>query len=360
MIDDAIVVDAVAHGYNFAPENALAGDLSTQLGETLYQAIHRGYSPRGDERYVLDQHTFFRGNDVDLLGSALFAESQTDVAVYHGVPAYGMFADGGSPMNVGVGMRERWPGRVALYAPVAPWAPDASEQVDRAVEEYDAVGLKLYPMDIVDGKTTSFRMDDPEVAFPVFERAQARGIKVVAIHKAVPLGAVPMDPFRVSDVEGAALAFPDLMFEIVHGGFAFLEETVWQVARFPNVAVNLEGGGAYLVNAPYRFAQLLGAFLSVGGADRIIWATGCMALHPRPFVEAFWDFEMPRDLVEGHGLPPITVEDKRAILGGNIARIAGLDLTAMAEQAAGDEFGGFTADADLAEPWSRAPSRAAA
>jgi len=29
------------------------------------------------------------------------------------------------------------------------------------------------------------------------------------------------------------MAFPELNFEIVHGGMAFLEETAWQIARFP-------------------------------------------------------------------------------------------------------------------------------
>src|SRR3546814_6907342 len=51
-------------------------------------------------------------------------------------------------------------------------------------------------------------MDDPEVAFPLFERAQALGIKVIAIHKAVPLGPVPMEHYRVDDIDRALTAFP--------------------------------------------------------------------------------------------------------------------------------------------------------
>jgi len=54
----------------------------------------------------------------DLLGAALFAESDTDVCVYHGVPLYGIYRDGGSALWVGKAMRERWPDRVALYGPV--------------------------------------------------------------------------------------------------------------------------------------------------------------------------------------------------------------------------------------------------
>ena len=36
------------------------------------------------------------------------------------------------------------------------------------------------------------------------------------------------------------MEFPDLTFEIVHGGMAFNEETAWLLGRFPNVWVNLE------------------------------------------------------------------------------------------------------------------------
>jgi hypothetical protein len=43
-----------------------------------------------------------------------------------------------------------------------------------------------------------------------------------------------------SDIDAAAAAFPALQFEVVHGGFAFIEETAFQLARFANVWVNLE------------------------------------------------------------------------------------------------------------------------
>jgi predicted TIM-barrel fold metal-dependent hydrolase len=207
-------------------------------------------------------------------------------------------------------------------------------------------------MDLIDGEVHSFRMDDPEVAFPIFERAQKKGLRSVAIHKAVPFGPVPIEPFLPTDVQGAAAAFPNLTFEVVHGGFAFLEETALLVARFPNVAINLEGASAYLANAPRKFAEILGTFMFWGAADRIIWATGSIALHPRPFVEAFWNFEMPEDLMRDYGFPPLTPDIKRAILGGNVARILGLDIEAMRKAAAGDEF---ATRSELAEPWSARP-----
>ena len=50
-------------------------------------------------------------------------------------------------------------------------------------------------------------MDDPKLAYPLFERAQKLGIRTVAIHKAIPNGPVPINPYKVDDVDGAPFIF---------------------------------------------------------------------------------------------------------------------------------------------------------
>lgn len=353
MIDGALVIDAVTHGYNFAPENSNDRDATSRVVDQLY-GLTENIVP---EEWLLDKERWIRAADPDLVASALFAESRTDVGIYHQVPIFGLFKDGGSPISVGERMRERWPGRVILYGGVSPWQEDALERVDQLVEEHGVKGIKLYPLDIVDGEVKTIDMSDPEATFPVLERAQQRGIRSVAIHKALPLGPVPIEPFEVTDIEGAATAFPDLFIEIVHGGLAFLEETAWQVARFPNVVVNLEGTCYTLLKAPAVFAQVIGTLLNFGAEDRIVWATGAMAVHPRPFVEAFWSFEVPPELRLGFGVPELTEEIKRKILGENIARILGLDIDELRRGIEDDELAGRE---QLAEPWSRATAGAAA
>jgi predicted TIM-barrel fold metal-dependent hydrolase len=350
-LDDVWVMDSTVHAYSLKPENSTAGEVSQRLADALYHGLHRGFSPRGQDEYLLDEGRFMSGPHPHLLAHALFAESQVDVCIYHGVPNWGLFRDGGSPLWVGKQMRERWPGRVALYGPVSPWQKNPLEEVDRLVEEDGVIGIKLYPLDLVDGEIKSYRLDDPKVSYPIIERAQARGIKSIAIHKAIPFGRVPMEPFRVTDIDETAIAFPDMTFEIVHGGFAFLEETAAQLHRFSNVVINLEGGSGYLCNMPRKFAELLGTFLLYGGDDRIVWSVGTVALHPRPFLEAFWKLEMPEDLMQGYGFPALTPETKAKILGINHARILGLDIAAMQRQAAGDEWSALKAQG-LAPPWS--------
>jgi predicted TIM-barrel fold metal-dependent hydrolase len=352
MIDDTFILDCVIHAYNFSPENLKQPEIVTQLAEMLY-GLCASYAPRNAPEYTLDHERFMAAPDVDLLAHALFAESRTDAAIFHEVPQFGTMHDGGSPMWVGKELRDRYPGRIALYGAVAPFYADRDplEEIDRLVEEDGVVGLKLYPMDIVDGVPHSYRMDDPEACFPILERAQQRGIKTVGVHKALPLGPAPLDPFRVDDLEGALAAFPGLNIEIVHGGMAFLEETAMLLARFPNAVINLEGASAFLPNMPMKFAEVLGAFLSFGGEDRIVWATGCVAFHPQPLLEKFWNFEFPPMLTEGYGVPPLTTEIKRKILGENAARIVGLDLKQMQVDAADDEFAGRAQD-EVAPPWS--------
>lgn len=347
VLDGCFVIDSVTHGYHFAPENSKDPETTQVFVDQLY-GLGQGFVP---EPWLLDKERWMRATDPDLIASALFAESRTDAAIYHEVPIFGLFEDGGSPLWVGEQMRERWPGRVVLYGGLSPWQEGALERIDRLVEEHDVKGLKLYPLDIVSGEMQTLDMGDPEVTFPIFERARRRGIRTVAVHKALPLGPVPLGPFQVTDVEGAAAAFPDLFFEVVHGGLAFVEETAWLAARFPNVVINLEGTSLQLARAPRRFAEVLGTFLTYGAGDRIVWATGAMAVHPRPFLEAFWELEMPEDLMQDYGMPPLTAEIKRGILGQNAARIVGLDIEAMKRKMEGDEFSGRD---ELAEPWSRA------
>jgi predicted TIM-barrel fold metal-dependent hydrolase len=349
MIGDVFVIDGVAHPYDFSPGNYVDPEMCAKQASLMYNGFLTRFSPPGEPKWIFDEKYMSRPPDTDLVASAFFAESPTDAAIFHEVPNWGLFKETASPLWPALELRDRYPGRVALYGGISPWYRNPVEEVDRLVEDHGVVGIKLYPMDIVDGKPHSFLMDDPEVCFPILERAQQKGLRVVAIHKAMPMRGFPLAPFGVSDLEPAFLAFPDLSIEIVHGGYAFLEETAMLVGNYTNAVINLEGTTAYLNTAPKKFADILGTFIGRGAADRIIWATGCTALHPRPLLERFWDLQFSDEMVEGYGISPLTDEVKRGILGENAARIVGLDIEQMKDQMAGDEF---SLRSELAEPWT--------
>ena len=192
--------------------------------------------------------------------------------------------------------------------------------------------------------------------FPLYERAIELGLKVVGVHKALPLGPVPMPAFHVRDVDTAAYNFPQLNFEIVHAGMAFVEETAVPLAQFPNVFANLKITTGWL-SAPSGpkgvFYDALGAFLQWGGLEKIFFSTTAMAIHPQRVVQSVWDLELPEPVLEKFGINQLTREDKAMLLGGNYAAMLGLDIDDLKAGVADDEFAQENRDRDaLVAPWT--------
>jgi predicted TIM-barrel fold metal-dependent hydrolase len=258
-----------------------------------------------------------------------------------------------SPMKIGLELKRRHPDRIFLYGGISPLqGKKALDDLDQQIDEWGIIGLKLYPVDVIDDTVQVLRFDDRDRLYPILERCRKRGIKVIAVHKAMPLGAVAMDPFKNSDVDYAAIDFPDLIFEIVHSGFAFLDEAAFQIARFPNVYVGLESTATLAVKHPRKLARILGEFMMMGGAKKLFWSSGASSPHPRPVLEAFARLQMPADMIEGDGYPPLTDEIKADILGRNYARVHGLDLEAIRARIAEDDLSRERITG-IAPPWSR-------
>jgi uncharacterized protein len=345
MIDDAFVIDATVHGFNFLPDNYRA-DFLADLVQMLYNGAHVGFHPHNEPHWNMSWHEFLHAFNYqpDLLVQTMFAESQTDLIVYHGVPLNGIYKDGSSPISVAKAARERCPGRVFIYGPLYPWQPDALDELERMAEEDGIIGLKFYPIDLYGDELRPSRMDDAQM-WAICERARSLGIRMIAVHKAVPLGPLPLAPYNsLYDLAPIVADFPDLTFEIVHGGAAFLSETIAMLERFPNVVVNLESLPMFIPNHRQKWVEIMAAYLAAGLADRLFYATGAVGGHPQPFLKAFWEFEMPA------GMPQISSQQKRDILANNYARYLGWDLDKLKAQFANDQFG--LQRTALARPWS--------
>lgn len=331
------VLDGVVHAYNFDPSN-----FNGEAGANIVGAVWGSIFAYSEEGMVPEKDYYVRDWSIEELANMLFLESDTDIAVHHALPLFA-FKDGGASFEKTLEAKRRWPDRFITYAGIDPMrGSEALEELERQVEELDPVGMKLYPNSWLGQELDQWRMDDPEVAFPAFERAQQLGLKVVAIHKAVPLGPLPLDPYKVDDVDRAAIAFPDLNFEVVHGGMAFLEESAWQLARFPNVYVNLEITSALLARRPGTFGHAMASLMQYGGElalQKIVWGTGTMGFHPAPLVQKFArDFKIDEDLVERFGIPQMTAEAKRSVLSDNYVRMTGVDLESRLAAISNDEF----------------------
>ncbi len=175
-------------------------------------------------------------------------------------------------------------------------------------------------------KPSSSTMCAPRVAFPVFEKALELGVTTIGVHKGVPLGPQPIEHTQAWDMDGAAANFPDINFIIFHVGLPFIDEICWQLVRYPNLYASIAATLNFIVRAPRVFAENMGKLMFWCGEDKILYGGETPIWHPRWALDAFWKFELPEDLVTGYGYPQLTTQAKKKILGGNLARLMGIDV----------------------------------
>jgi uncharacterized protein len=354
--ENEFIIDAVAHPYNHMPDNFADVASASTISQLSYQIGGIG-SP--DPKYDMPQDVYLSDWSPEDVANVLFRETATDFAVMHTLPLF-CYKDGFCSIEKSAEAVQRWPNRFRAYASVDPLLDDPLGTLDRQVELLNPTGVKVYPTSWNGTTVSQWKMNDPKVAFPLYERALEHGIKAIAVHKAVPLGpVVAEDAFNPGDLEGAAGAFPDLTFEIVHGGIAFSEETGWLLARFQNIYINLEVSNIILERRPRTFSRMLIEMIKVGGMpilNQFIWATGCVLAHPRATIDAFCRYEIPEDLLEDAGLfgplEQITDEHKRNILAHNYARVHGLNIEETKTAIADDEFSRARTAEPEPEPWS--------
>lgn len=349
MLDDIFVINPVAHAYNLRPENVQDNRSAESLRDML-TAMHESWNPPGIGLNAEEQQSDW---PLDVLAKTLFLESDVDLAAFHTLRLDSYMKDGLCRHEKTLEAVTKYPDRFLAYVGVDPTAglDVCLRELDEQLEDIpNPVGLKLYPSQVAPYRF--WRMDDPTLAYPLFERAMERGIRTVAIHKAAPLGPVPMDPYKIDDVEGAAGAFPDLNFEIIHSGLAFATETAWALARYPNVYGNFEITSSLIVKAPRMFEKVLGELLMWGGPEKLIFSDGSMVFHSQPVLERMLALELSDEILETYGIPQWDHEQKRLFLGGNYARVNNIDIEAAQAKIADDQFAVARRENGIGEPYS--------
>ena len=327
--NDAIVFDGVAHVFNFEKKNAL-GPAGEMFINHLY-AFHATLTPEGQT--VLPAEEFLRQWTVDDIDEMVYGHSSTDMLCAMPLPLTDLFRDGLSPWEECAELASRRPDRTVFWGSVNPLeGRRAIELMERQVGEFGAKAFKFYNVRYDYGRPFPWRMDDPQVAFPVFEKAQELGVNLIGVHKGVPLGPQPIEATQTWDMDGAAANFPDINFVIFHVGLPFIDETCWQLIRYPNLYASIAATINFVVRAPRQFAETIGKLLFWCGEDKIIYGSEAPIWQPQWALDAFWNFQLPQDLVEGYGYPQLTEQAKRKILGENLARLHGIDLEAKAAE----------------------------
>lgn len=245
-------------------------------------------------------------------------------------------------------------GRVLTHAIVHPNVRGDLEAMGVWAQECRPSGWKVYPLygprPGDPAESGWFLDDDTGTAF--LEQVRALGPRRVAVHKgisgaiagAAPAGASPRD------VGPAAAAFPDIDFLVYHSGYepnvdegpheagaSGVDELIDSCAEHgigPDGNVHAELGSTWhlVLRRPEQAAHLLGKLLRAFGPHRIIWGTDSVWYgSPQPLIDAFRAFTIPERMQEQFGYPPLTIEAKRTILGGNGPRVYGVEVPARTD-----------------------------
>ena len=233
------------------------------------------------------------------------------------------FPNTGEPADVFLGMEE-----LAATEDLAAWKTYTHAGPGWFLDDHDPTGLSI-------GE-----------AF--LQQVESSGVPIVAVHK----GLSGRNPFGSPvDIGPAAISHPDLSFLVYHSGYeTSIEEGPYDPAA-PNGGIDRLiasvgaagiglGGNVYaelgstwfnLLRDPTQAAHALGKLLVAFGPDRLLWGTDSIWYgSPQGQIDAFRTFEISPEFQERFGYPSLTPEVKAKILGGNAAKLHGLDAPGCA------------------------------
>jgi uncharacterized protein len=330
MLGDIFVFDNVIHVYDMSTEN-VRGDRSDAL-PSRDQVLGHTRGLRWPGTPIHDDPTFdwARRWETEEMYDLVFASSPTDMAMAQVVPMFDWFKDWYAPVKAQHAMAQAYPDRVLFCGGVDPsyrGLSEALDQIDYQAKQLGASSFKFY-----NGHSKisdCWRCDDERIAYPLYERARAAGIRVLQFHKGNPYGLQNLEWLSPVDLQAPARDFPDMSFIVHHLALPYFEEMVSIAARFPNVYLSLAGYITFYRVAPRRVQEHLGRLLQSVGSEKILWGSeAALAGGPAPYLKAFLELEIPADLRSGYGYPQITRDDKRKILGENFAKLMGVDIEA--------------------------------
>jgi uncharacterized protein len=326
VIDGMYVFDNVIHAYDLSDGNLRPDQPSAQ---TARDHMVGALGPK--RRQAPDE--LKRSWPVEDMYRLVFESSGTDIAMAQVVPIYDWYTDWFAPIKMQYELAQAHPDRVLFCGGADPrldGVPAACEAIRHQVEEMGSKSMKFYN----GHRMGSWSCDDPEIAYPMYEACLNAGINNVQFHKGIPFGDQNMEDLRPNDLQKAARDFPDLNFIIHHLAYPYVDETISIAARFPNIHLALSGTVSLFMIAPRRLQEIMGRLLYEVGSSKLLWGSeAALVGSPAPYLRLLADLQISDDLRDGYGYPQITREDKQAILGGNFARMLGLDLPAMVAHA---------------------------
>lgn len=207
------------------------------------------------------------------------------------------------------------PDRFIGFIGLDPLDPESPLLLERHVKEKGFRGLKLYPL------TQRFHTYDEKV-YPIYEKANALGIPIL-IHMGITIAYnADLRYANPTDLQPVARDFPDLKIIIAHFGAGYLQESLLLCYHCANIYFDTSSSNIWMKYLPYPITlkEVFQKFLDHAGPERILFGTDSSSF-PRGY---------RRDLLDLHLATlmelKIPEEDIRKIMGGNIARLTGIEV----------------------------------
>ena len=332
MKNGSFVLDAHTGFWDASKENC-KNRFGDAFIETFY-AFHTGFNPP-DKKWTMDYETQFRKVDPDWYLEEVFVKGDADMSILSTQVLMDFYKTGFCNADRNAQMRARAPERIISLGGVDPRMPNALQEVERQITDCGVKGFKWYTAEWR-GQSRGWSANDPAV-FPLYEKCIEMGVKNMHFHKGPAVEPLSLSKFDVRDIDEPAWLYPDLNFIIDHVGLPRLDDFCWIAARCPNVYGSLAVALAFVHNRPRFFAEVMANLLFWLGPDRIVYGTDFPIWYPHWQLDDFMAFQLPEDIKAEYGVD-LTDEIKQKIIGGNIARLYGIDTDSKLKSLENDEI----------------------
>ena len=192
-------------------------------------------------------------------------------------------------------------------------------ELEYLVKERNAKLCKVYAPE--DGPLNDKRL------WPFYEKACELDI-ALTVHTGmsyvVPQPSKYTLPSLLDDV---CLDFPDLKIIAYHMGWPYSEELIGLAGKHTNLYLSLSGIIGWLARAPYRGYHMIGEALQWVGGEKIVMGLDLPFDDTKRAIDYIRNLQMPEELQEKWGYPPITDEIRANILGLTLAKLAKIEPT---------------------------------
>jgi len=331
--DEIFVIDAHVHWWDGSPANQL-----NRHGAEFINCFHdyqKGLSP---EEYHWTAEQFAKYTPEKMYND-LFVNGYDDIGICQPTYLKDFYRNGFNTTEQNAVVKEMYPNRYILNGAFDPRDEEKGlDYLESLVEKYKIKGVKLYTAEW-HGASKGYKLSEPW-AQRYLERCQKLGVVNIHVHKGPTILPLNRDAFDVADIDDAATSFPELNFIVDHVGLPRLDDFCWIATQEPNVYGGLAVAMPFVNARPRYFAHIMAELLFWIGEDRLLYGSDYAIWQPKWIIEKFMAFQIPEDLQKETG-KSLSLEAKRKILGGNAAKLYGIDINAHKELLAQENVEGL-------------------